>query len=166
MTTYFVNECYQEYEIGPYVKRIRNDAFAIMSGEALSGEMTSELWPEAEEEVTLSGKIIINKCKVRRERRSWWRILQMERRLVVKKQEGGRRCTTQLHTLCFLYSCRQLGQLSRAWVLEQTSPPCPLTLSSSPFRCLQLGCGGVASESFQSASLWRNGALGRFVTTW
>lgn len=43
MTTYFVNDCYQEYEIGPYVGRIRNDALAKMGGEELSKEVTWEL---------------------------------------------------------------------------------------------------------------------------
>lgn len=80
-----------------------------MGEEDFSGEVTSELGPDIEGEVTFSGKSITNKCKVQREKRAWC-ISRMERRPVMKKQEVRGRYITKLCTPHFLSSCGWLGQ--------------------------------------------------------
>ena len=118
---------------------------ARMGEEDFSQEVTSELGPDIEEEVTFSGKNITNKCKVQREKRAWC-ISRMERRPVMKKQEVRGRYITKLWV-----------SRGRALVLEQTMPLCPLALSSPPHRHTQVwDVKGTASELFQSASLWTN----------
>lgn len=88
-----------------YVRRARNAALTRLGEEEFLEEGTSKLGLEVEKEVTFLGKGITNKCKVQGKKRTWCP-LSVEGRPVVKKQEVGEKCVTELCTPSqFFSSC-------------------------------------------------------------